>query len=150
MQIKQAAYHRVRTIVSLMTTLLLAAACGPAPDVQIENARVRALIPGQDKTVAYLDVANRTGETVALVGARAATVRTIEIHTTRMDDGVMRMRRLQTVEIPAGETVRFEPGGRHLMLFGVRSLNEELPVQLEFADGTVREAGFRRIAAGAQ
>ena len=142
--------NSIRLPTLLVSGLLLAGGCSPAPDVLIDNARVRALIPGQDKTVAYMDVHNRTGSAVTLTGARADTVRAMEIHTTRMDDGVMRMRRLKTVEIPAGETLRFEPGGRHLMLFGVRSLDTELPVQLEFTDGTVREIIFERIAVGAQ
>lgn len=134
----------------LLTLLMSLGACSPAPDLTIENARVRALIPGQDKTVAYMDLRNNTGAAITLLGARSEAVRAMEIHTTRMDDGVMRMRRLKEVEIPAGETVRFEPGGRHLMLFGVKSLGPELVVQLEFADGSVHEAAFARIAAGAQ
>ena len=136
---------------AVATSLVVAlAACGSPQGPQVDNARVRALITGQDKTVAYMDVSNRTAAAITLVGASAASVRAMEIHTTRMDDGVMRMRRLQSVEIPAGETIRFEPGGRHLMLFGVRSLEAELPVQLEFADGSVRQIVFERIAAGAQ
>ena len=141
---------RPTRFITLFGALCLVAACSPAPDVLIENARVRALIPGQDKTVAYMDVENRTDSAVTLVSASAETVRAMEIHSTRMDDGVMRMRRLKSVEIPAGDTVRFEPGGRHLMLFGVRSLDGELPVRLEFADGTAREVTFQRIAPGAQ
>ena len=146
----------------LFSGLLLAGGCSPAPDVLIDNARVRALIPGQDKTVAYMDVHNRTGSAVTLTGARADTVRAMEIHTTRMDDGVMRMRRLKSVAILPGETIRFEPGGRHLMLFGVTSLGEALPVRLEIEYGSdsnadlgvitreTREVSFRRIEIGAQ
>ena len=134
----------------LLTLLMSLGACSPAPDLTIENARVRALIPGQDKTVAYMDLRNNTQAAITLLSARSEAVPAMEIHTTRMDDGVMRMRRLKEVEIPAGETVRFEPGGRHLMLFGVKSLGPELVVQLEFADGSVHEAAFARIAAGAQ
>jgi copper(I)-binding protein len=134
----------------LIGLLLMTSACSPAPEIAIENARVRALIPGQDKTVAYMDVQNRTAGAVTLVGASSASVRAMEIHTTRMDDGVMRMRRLKTVEVPAGETVRFEPGGRHLMLFGVESLDPELLVQLEFSDGTTRAVTFAQIAPGEQ
>ena len=134
----------------LIGLLLIASACSPAPEIAIENARVRALIPGQDKTVAYMDVQNRTARAVTLVGASAASVRAMEIHTTRMDNGVMRMRRLKSVEVPAGKKVRFEPGGRHLMLFGVESLDGELLVQLEFSDGTTRGATFALIAPGEQ
>jgi copper(I)-binding protein len=119
-------------------------------DIEIDNARVRSLIPGQDKTVAYLELRNATPKPMTLIGARSAEVRAIEIHTTRMDDGVMQMRRLKTVEIPPGETVPFQPGGRHLMLFGVTSLDSELLIELEFADGTVHETLFKRIAIGSQ
>lgn len=149
MQIKRN-MHRQSKITACLGALLLLAACSPTPEVLIENPRVRALIPGQDKTVAYMNMVNRTGSAITLVGVSAETVRTIEIHITGMDNGVMRMRRLKSVAIPAGETVRFEPGGRHLMLFGVRSLDDGLPMQLEFADGTVREALFTTIAPGAQ
>lgn len=134
----------------LIGLLLLTGACSPAPEITIENARVRTLIPGQDKTVAYMDVRNRTASTVTLLSARSDSVRAMEIHTTLMDNGVMRMRRLKSVEVPAGETVRFEPGGRHLMLFGVESLDPELLVQLEFSDGTTRAVRFEQIAPGEQ
>ena len=138
------------TLLGLCAVLLSLAGCSAPDDVLIDNARVRALITGQDKTVAYMDVQNRTDTILTLTGASSEAVRTIEIHTTRMDDGVMRMRRLKTVDIPPGETIRFEPGGRHLMLFGVKSLGEALPVRLEFADGANREVVFSRIAVGGQ
>lgn len=118
--------------------------------LEIDNARVRALIPGQDKTVAYLDVHNGTQAPVSLLGARSDQVRTIEFHTTRMDDGIMRMRRLKEVTIEPGATVQFQPGGRHLMLFGVRSLGPQLQIELRFADGTLTRVPFERIAIGAQ
>lgn len=139
-----------RTLGLVLCVLLTVAACSPPAEIQIDNARVRGLIGGQDKTVAYMDVQNRTSTPITLIGASAQTVRAMEIHTTRMDDGVMRMRRLTSVEIPPGETIRFEPGGRHLMLFGVISLNEDLPIRLAFADGSVREINFERIAPGEQ
>lgn len=124
--------------------------CSPAERVEIDNARVRALIPGQDKTVAYLDVHNGTRTPVTLVDAVSPKVRTIEFHTTRMEDGIMRMRRLEEVIVAPGETIHFQPGGRHLMLFGVRSLSQVLEIELRFADDTTIEVSFEKIAIGAQ
>jgi len=134
----------------LLILLACLGGCAQPAGLAVENARVRELIPGQDKTVAYLDVRNDTKTSMTLTAARAADVRAIEIHTTRMDDGVMRMRRLKSVEIPPGETIEFQPGGRHLMLFGVTSLPSELRIQLEFGDGTVREIPFERIPVGSR
>lgn len=134
---------------ALAILVLLGGCAEPAP-VTVEDARVRALIPGQDKTAAYMTVRNHSSGTMTLTAAHADTVRTMEIHTTRMDDGVMRMRRLESVDIRAGETIRFQPGGRHLMLFGVTSLPAELNVQLEFADGTQLVVPFEQVEIGGQ
>ncbi|MGE0625973.1 MAG: copper chaperone PCu(A)C [Pseudomonadales bacterium] len=134
----------------LLAWLLLAAlaACAPAEPLDVNDARIRELIPGQDKTVAYLTLHNRGDAPLALVGAETDLARAVEIHTTLRDGEVMRMRRLSRVEIPAGGTVRFEPGGHHLMLFGVRSLDDPCEIRLLFADGSTRSVTFDRIAIG--
>lgn len=134
-------------IVALLL-LALAAGCSPTGRLEVADARIRDLIPGQDKTAAYLTLRNHGDSPLTLVGAETAVARTVEMHTTQRDGDVMRMRRLSGVEIPAGGTVRFEPGGHHLMLFGVRSLDERNEVRLLFADGSSRTATFDRIAIG--
>ena len=138
-----------RFLIALLASVALMGCTAPA-DLEFENARVRALIPGQDKTVAYVDLHNHTEAPMVLVGAESTNVRAIEIHTTRLQDGVMRMRRLNEVTIPARDTIHFQPGGRHLMLFGVKSLGSELDIQLRFADGGSRTITFRQIAIGAK
>ena len=130
------------------------AGCGAEPaataPIEVTDARVRALIPGQDKTVGYFELTNNTTATLTLLSAEADAARAIEFHTTRLDDGIMRMRRLPEITIPAGETIRFQPGGNHLMLFGVRSLNTDNPVRLYFDDGRALTVQFRQIAIGEQ
>ena len=127
--------------------LLVVAGCS-AGELTVSDARIRDLIPGQDKTVAYLTLTNPGAEPRVLVGAETDAARTVEIHTTRRDGDVMRMRRLSRVEIPGHGEVRFEPGGHHLMLFGVRSLDERVEIRLIFEDDTVRTAVFERVAIG--
>lgn len=48
------------------------------------------------------------------------------IHESREEDGVMRMVHLDAVEIPAGDTVEFRPGGLHVMVMGLGP--DDLPV----------------------
>jgi len=132
----------------LLILILLAPGCTPAGGPDVSDARVRELIPGQDKTVAYFTLHNPGEVPLTLVGAQTDVARTVEMHTTRQDGDVMRMRRLTSVEIPAGGTVRFEPGGNHLMLFGVRSLTDPCEIRLVFADGSTRAVTFERIAIG--
>ncbi len=48
------------------------------------------------------------------------------IHESREEDGVMRMIHVDAVELPAGETVTFRPGGLHVMIMGLKP--DDLPL----------------------
>lgn len=120
----------------------------PGARLTFTDARVRMPIPGQDKTVGYFSVTNEGGRPVALVAARAQGVRAIEIHTTLRDGDMVRMRRLNEVVVAPGETVAFEPGGRHLMLFGVTELPAEIDVEFVTDAQETLTVRFRRFALG--
>lgn len=84
--------------------------------------------------VVYMRV---TGGTVAarLTGARTPLAAKVEIHETKMKNGMMDMRARDGVDIPAGKIVSFKTGGLHLMLMGLRKpLTEGMrfPVTLRF------------------
>ncbi|MFC3712584.1 copper chaperone PCu(A)C [Sphingoaurantiacus capsulatus] len=49
----------------------------------------------------------------------AAPIARIEMHKTVMANGAMRMTPMEMVDVPAGKAIRFKPGGKHLMLFGL-------------------------------
>lgn len=127
--------------------LLVAAGCAPEPagPLAISDARVRALIPGQDTTAGYFDATNVSAAAVVLVGAESPAARAIEFHTTIRDGEIVRMRRLSEVRIEPGATIHFQPGGHHLMLFGVTSLHDETEIRLLTRDGTVVSASFRQV-----
>lgn len=108
---------------------------GAEAPLVFDDARVRVVLPGTDKTVGYFRVRNTSDAPIVLVGARAPGVRAIEFHTTRRDGDTVRMRRLQEVVLAPGATTDFSPGGRHLMLFGVTTLPATLPVTLVDAEG---------------
>lgn len=139
----------------LLAAALAGSACsgpdtGASAALVISEARVRALIPGQDKTAGYFSARNGTADAVVLSGARSEQARSIEMHVTVQDGDMMRMRRLEAVEIAPGETVRFEPGGRHLMVFGVDSLEAGMDIDLELGDGTTVPVHFETIATGGE
>jgi copper(I)-binding protein len=73
---------------------------------------------------AYMTIANSGDEPERLVSARTDAAKTVQLHAMEMDGGVMRMRELvQGVEIPAGESVSFDPEIMHFMLV---NLNHDL------------------------
>ncbi len=81
------------------------------------GAWIREAPPGVAMLAGYFVLQNQGETSVALVGAESARFGAVEMHETRLQQGVARMRRLERVEIQPGETVKFAPGGRHLMLF---------------------------------
>ncbi len=56
---------------------------------------------------------------VSLVSVTADDVMRMEMHETVEENGMAMMKSLDKVPVPAGETVKFEPGGKHLMIWGV-------------------------------
>lgn len=81
----------------------------PLPEVSVNGA-------------AYLTVNNTGTVPDRLVGAVSEIAEQIEIHTHVNQEGLMKMVQLeQGAAIPSGEVVAFEPGGLHIMLFGLRS-----------------------------
>ena len=88
--------------------------------------------------VGYLTLINH-GKADALVAVEATVAQKVEMHTASMAGGVMTMSREDRVPVPAGGKVSFAPGGRHLMLVGLkRALHpgDHVAATLRFASGT--------------
>lgn len=104
---------------------------------------MRAAPPGVAVQAGYLVLHNPARDAVTVVGARSDAFGRIDIHESVNRDGMRAMRRVERLDVPAGGRVRFEPGGRHLMLIGPARPyreGERLHIVLVFADG--REYGF--------
>lgn len=71
-------------------------------------------------SAAYLVLTNPTDRADALLAVETEVSDTVEVHTVTMDEGVMRMRAVDSVPVPAGGQAVLEPGGYHIMLIGLR------------------------------
>jgi copper(I)-binding protein len=89
-------------------------------DIEIEGAWARPTAGRPQNGAAYLTITNHGAEPDRLLGAEGEIARLIDLHQHRIDpDGVARMRPVEGIELPPGETVRLEPGGLHVMLMGL-------------------------------
>lgn len=95
----------------------LASASPAGAQVTIEQAWVRATVPGQPVAGAYLKI--RSAQAAALVAVSTPVTARAEIHEMKMEGGVMKMRPVQRIELPAGKTVELKSGGYHLMLMNI-------------------------------
>jgi len=102
--------------------------------IVISSARVRPPLPGRDVAAGYMSVTNHTKTDDTLISVTSPMSDRVEIHTHLNEDGVMKMRQVQGVDIKAGETVEFKPGSYHLMMFGVSMTDgqEDVSVTLNY------------------
>lgn len=84
----------------------------------ISQAWARATAPGQEVGAAYMVLQSTTDAT--LIAVTSPSAGSIEIHKMSMNKGVMEMRILERLPLPAGQAVKLEPGGLHLMLFDLK------------------------------
>lgn len=142
--------HAVSVIAALLLIAMSLVGCAQPDDASLrfEAARIRLPVPGTDKSVGYFQVTNTTSELITLISAQATDVRSIEFHTIVRDSDMMRMRRLDSVDVAPGETVEFVSGGNHLMLFGVGELGETVTVVLRSAQGGEYPTTFTTFAPG--
>jgi copper(I)-binding protein len=105
----------------------------------VTNAWVRMMPPTIKVHGGYLTITNSGAQVQELVAAASDDYEAVEVHLSRIENGVATMQRLESIEIPAGGTVKFEPGGMHLMLMGARKPLEHgalVPIRLGFRAGT--------------
>jgi len=110
---------------------------GRAGDVEVLDAYAPAPTAGSPAAV-YVTLRNRGAEPDTLLGLASEAAERGSVHAMEEEDGVMRMRPLESIEIPAGGTVVLEPGGMHGMLEGlgrVLIVGSRLPVEFSFARG---------------
>jgi len=115
---------------------------GSAADaVQADGAYARAVPPGQSNSAAFITLINPSDADHALVSAESNAAKAAELHSHTMEEGMMKMRQVEKIDLPAGEKVKLEPGGLHLMLIGLErqlSPGEEIDMTLVFEDGSRR------------
>jgi copper(I)-binding protein len=104
----------------IVALLLLAGSVSviAADAVQISNAWARATAPGQEVGAAYMTLKSAT--TLQVTQAETKIAEAVEIHEMTMKDGVMKMRMMEILDLPAGKEVHLEPGGFHFMLFDLK------------------------------
>jgi periplasmic copper chaperone A len=99
----------------LMLSTQVAIAAPPGGSLEIVKPWSRATAPGTTVGVAYLEIVN-SGKQDTLVRVEATVARRVEMHSMATVGGVMQMRELLSVDVPAQGRVRFEPSGLHMML----------------------------------
>ena len=107
--------------------------------VRVESAWVRAAPPGAMMLAGYMILRNDGKTPVRFDWAQSDVFGMVELHRTLIVNGVSTMRPAGDQTIPVGGSLRFEPGGLHLMLMQAQhepKVGDKVRFRLHFADGS--------------
>lgn len=126
----------VRAWAGVALMMFAAQAVAVESPVTATDVSVRATAPGQDSAAVALHI--KAGKDAKLVAASSPVAQRVEIHIMKHANGMMEMRAVDSLALPANQEVVLGSGS-HLMLVGLkRPLQAGETVQLtltvEFAD----------------
>ncbi|MFJ2684291.1 copper chaperone PCu(A)C [Pseudomonas sp. NPDC087342] len=103
---------RVKQIVLGLS--LLGLACQVSAQTQVDDSWVRATVPGQQATGAFMTITASTDS--KLLSAQSPIAKTVQVHQSTMKNDVMSMQEVGFVDLPAGKAVTLDPHNYHVML----------------------------------
>jgi len=107
-------------LVCLLASVCTTAAAAPPPAdgcrPQVREGWVRLGPAGMPMMAGFGRIENACAAPVTITGASSPAFASVELHETRLVDGVNRMRHLPELRIAPGDAAVLKPGGMHLML----------------------------------
>lgn len=129
-------------------SLSTAAFAGAADDVVVHEPYVRLAPPNAQATGAFMVLKNTGSKDAKLVKAANPASRLTELHTHINDQGVMRMRQVPAIDLPAKGEAVLQPGGLHVMLIDMKaplSEGQVVPITLTFDDGSSKQVDVKVV-----
>ena len=102
--------------------------------ITIGHPYARATAAGQPTGGGFMKLINAGGND-KLLSVSAEVSKSVELHEMKMEGDVMKMRQVEGIELPAGQTVELKPGGYHVMFIGLKAplkAGESFPMKLKF------------------
>jgi copper(I)-binding protein len=145
-------FNAVLLVVFALLIGILVSACGENVESKqsgkatvapvIETHYARAVPPGTPASAAFMLIKNSSDDERKLVKASSPVAAVVELHTHTMKDGMMQMRQVDSIAIPAQGQTELKPGSFHIMLIQLQQalvVGENIKVSVEFDDGSTQE-----------
>lgn len=114
----------MKKIFTLFSAVVLSASAFAGADVKLGNLTVAhpwaRATPGAVKNSAAFFTIENKGAADKLIGVSGDVAREIQIHTMITEAGVMKMREVKSLDVPANGKLELKPGGLHVMLIGLK------------------------------
>lgn len=100
----------------------------------------------------FFEIHNQTDKIAKLIAASANGAQKIELHSHTMNDGIMKMRKEDSISVPANSVLSFNPHSYHLMMFKldkqIFKVGEQVEITLTFEDKSTLSAKFQVLKFG--
>ncbi|MBT3205261.1 MAG: copper chaperone PCu(A)C [Gammaproteobacteria bacterium] len=106
----------MKKILFLVLLVVSSTAFSQSSNVQFIDGWIKQLPPVVPMRAGYMKIKNDTDQPMEITALQSNAFETVEMHETKMEDGMMKMIELHTIKLPAQSTVELKPGGKHLML----------------------------------
>lgn len=105
--------------------------------VEVSSAFIKPPFTGRTTAAGFMVLQNKGADTRLIAAASPISPR-VEIHTHLEENGIMKMRRIDGIDLPKGESIALKPGGYHLMMFDtvMPEGDADAPLTLTYSDGT--------------
>lgn len=114
---------------------LFALACSGegGPPLTVTDVTVTRPLPGMSMSAGYFTIENHGSSLIVVTAIDSPQFARVDMHETVNENNVSRMQSIDALQIEPGKRIRFEPGGKHLMLMQA----DEIPdtVTLNFLSG---------------
>ena len=141
----------MKAALALPLAALALASCGGPKQIEVDHGWVRLPPVAGHPAAAYFELhGGPTDETLIAVDSPVALHGAM--HESMKKNGMEAMVPLKQVVVPAGKTVKFEPDGKHVMLFGLEKTIKPggtVGLHFVFADGKEIDYQAKAIAANA-
>lgn len=134
-------------LTTAMAALVAGMSASSFAQIQVADAWVRGTVPAQTATGAFMDITSKTA--TKLVAAASPVAGKVEIHSMKMENGIMKMAPVPAVEIPANVKLTLGPGGYHVMLMDLKQQlkpGDKVPMTLT-TEGADRKRQTTQITA---
>lgn len=155
MQYLQHSVKRIFLKTLFVLSLVFISSVSFAKDIDVVSPYVREVPPGVTTSAAFLTLKNNTDKAFSLIKVSSDIAKNIELHEHTHKDGMMEMRQVEEIKIPAHGETALKPGGYHIMLIGLTrkiKSGDKVTLELEFDNGDKQqiEAEVKRIMQGMQ
>lgn len=132
--------YRYLAVLAFAAAMLPAQAGSPT----VSDAWFRSL-PNNLPAAGYFILKNNTAKSMSLTGAASPACGMLMLHKSEVVGGMNHMTMVDRVDVAQGGSVKFAPGGYHLMCMDPGATMKPggtVPVLLQFADGTTMSVKF--------